>query len=126
MSLRTLAQLDNQKIIEDTAGFGWPITVTDPSGTQVAMVGNSYDIGVQVDPDTGALVAGRTATVTLNLKSLNANGLDTPRNITDRASKPWLVTFNDLHGTEQTFKVISFFPDNTLGFVTCQLGNYEQ
>ena len=125
MGLRAQAALDCQSILEDESAFGHPITVTNPAGVTLDMIGNSKDIGVQTDPDTGGLLAGRTASVTLSLLTLNTAGFNIPRTIASRTSKPWLVTFLNLHGTSVTFKISASFPDNTLDFVLCNLTRYS-
>jgi len=79
MSIRQLAESDLGAILEDSAmGFGWPITVTDPSGFSVGLIGFSDDISQVIDPDTGVAVSGRLATVALRISSLVLEGLGLP------------------------------------------------
>lgn len=126
MSLRQLAETDLGNILEDGAyGFGWPITVTDPSGTQGQLTGFSDDISQVIDPDTGVAVSGRLASVALRISSLIAAGLTLPRGIADAANKPWLVEFNDINGNPFKFKVEQSNPDRALGLVTCILEFYD-
>ena len=125
MGLRELAESDLAELLEDAdGGFGWPITVTNPDGDTDDFVGFSSDISALIDPDTGQLVSGQQASVTLRISSLDEAGLDIPRNIADSDSKPWLVTFLDLGGNEFTFKVRQSMPDYTLGIVVCILEGY--
>lgn len=127
MSLRDLAERDLGRILEDSAtGFGWPITLTDPAGlTDPGLVGFSDDISQTIDPDTGELVSGRLASVALRISSLIAAGFTVPRGVPDQASKPWVVTFNDINGTAHTFKVRQANPDRALGMVVCILEGYD-
>ncbi len=126
MGLRETAEADLAHILEDkTAGFGWDITVTDPAGTSVLLVGYSNDIGMSIDPDTGVAVSGRRASVALRISSLTTAGLGIPKGIIDATSKPWRVTFNDIEGTSHTFKVQESHPDRALGVVTCLLELYK-
>jgi hypothetical protein len=126
VSLRAQAAADLGAILGDAAGgFGWPITVTDPSGTARTLTGFSSDIGQVIDPQTGVAVAGRTASVALALAALTAAGLGMPRGIADPASKPWVVSFNDIGGTSHTFKVLEAMPDRALGVVVCTLESYK-
>lgn len=127
MGLRELAEKDLGAILEDsTFGFGWPITLTDPSGlTDPNLVGFSDDISQMIDPDTGQLVSGRLASVALRISSLLAAGFALPRGVAEQTSKPWVVTFNDINGISHTFKVRDGDPDRALGIVVCILESYN-
>lgn len=126
MSLRAQAAADLLGILEDaTGGFGWALTVTDPSGKTAALTGFSTDVGTSIDPETGIAVAARRASVAIPIARLTASGLGMPRAIADQASKPWLVTFQDVGGTSHTYKVSQAMPDRTLGVVTCMLEAYR-
>lgn len=123
MGLREIAEADLGAILEDAvAGFGWPIVLTDPTGTTQALTGFSNDISQLIDPDTGQAVSGRLASVALRISSL-ASGL--PEGIADATSKPWLVAFDDINGNPFTFKVVKSNPDRALGLVTCLVEFYE-
>ena len=124
--LRDQAETDLTNILEDTTfGFGWPIRVTDPSGAFVDMEGFSNDVAEVIDPDTGLGVSGRQASVALSMSSLITAGLTFPEGISDKASKPWLVIFDDINGASFTFKVSKSNPDRTIGMVTCNLELYQ-
>lgn len=126
MGLRDTAQTDLGMILEDqTTGFGWPITVTDPAGTSASLVGFSNDIAFQIDPETGMMVSARTASIALRIKLLTDNGLELPEGIADTAGKPWVVVFTDINGGSHTFKVSQSNPDRAIGIVTCNLEFYE-
>ena len=107
MSLRATAETDLSTILEDgTYGFGWPITITDPASTSVALTGFSDDISQIIDPDTGQAVSGRLASVALRISSITASSLvGLPVGIADDTSKPWVIVFNDINGNAFTFKV---------------------
>lgn len=126
MNIRALAERDLVATLEDSAnGFGWPITLTDPSGQTGAFIGRASDISQVIDPDTGQLVSGRLASITLRISALIAAGFALPRNIPDSALKPWVVAFNDINGNPHTFKVRQSDPDRALGVVTCILEAYD-
>lgn len=126
MSLRAQAAADLLGILEDVdGGFGWAITVTDPTGTTVNMTGFSTDIGTTIDPETGVLVAGRRASVALPIARLTALGLGMPRGVASETSRPWVVTFNDISGAARTYKVSQALPDRAIGCVTCMLEAYK-
>jgi len=123
MNLRQQAEADLAFILEDNAtGFGWPITVTAPDGTSSPLTGSSNDISQVVDPETGQVVSGRSASVALRVASIFEAGFNSlPVGVTDKNSKPWLVAFDDINGNPYTFKVIQSNPDRTLGLITCIL-----
>ena len=122
MGLRQQAAADLKAILEDSAaGFGWPVTVTDPTGARLDMVGFTNDVNLTIDPSTGISVAGRSISVALAIASLLAGGLDIPRAVADSASKPWLVEFEDAQGQLLRFKIADTNPDRALGIVVCML-----
>lgn len=128
MNLRQQAEADLAFILEDNAtGFGWPITVTDPNGFtgDGPLTGSSNDISQVVDPETGQVVSGRSASVALRVASIFEAGFNSlPTGITDKNSKPWIIAFDDINGNSYTFKVIQSNPDRTLGLITCILEAY--
>lgn len=126
MGLRIQAAADARVFLEDSAaGFGWPIMITDPSGTSAELTGFANDVGRTIDPQTGIAVTGRAASVALSIAALTAAGLALPKNVADGSSKPWVVQFEDVNGNEHTFKVSEAMPDRALGIVTCLLEAYK-
>lgn len=126
MGLREQAGLDLISILEDRdAGFGWPITLTNPAGASLDLIGFSTDIGLSIDPETGVAISGRTASVALPAARLRAAGFANPRAIADATGKPWLVRFSDIHGRSHLFKVQEVIPDEALGCVVCKLEVYR-
>lgn len=126
-NLRTQAAADLQTILADEAnGFGQSVTVTDPAGTTVELVGFTADIGTEIDPQTGELVAGRRASVSLPIAGIQASDLiGLPANVSNRSSKPWVMQFDSHDGTTHTFKVAHSMPDRAAGVVTCILEAYR-
>lgn len=124
MNLRQQAASDLALILEDSdAGFGWPITVTNPDGTVGQLVGFSTDIGLTIDPQTGVAVIGRKASVAIPIARLTTLALGMPRGIP--TGRPWVVTFQDIGGTAHTFKIFEAMPDRAAGIVTCLLEAYR-
>ena len=128
MNLRALAEADLGRILENkSTGFGWDITLTNPEGKTELLTGFSQDIALVIDPDTGILVSGRTASVALRIGLLRAKGFtENPRNISDEDKKPWVVGFKDINGTPCLFKVVKSNPDAMIGCVTLLLEAYKQ
>jgi hypothetical protein len=125
-SLRDQAAADLRSIVEDPAGFGWSITITNPAGTSAQVYGLSQDIALAIDPLTGVAVAGRTATVALTRASLAAAALGDPVAVVSEAGKPWLVSFEDTDGTIHLFKIAEQLPDRTIGLNVYRLEVYRQ
>jgi len=125
MNLRQLAEQDMRAIMGDTtSGFGWPITITDPAGNSGAFTGFSTDISQVIDPDTGQVVSGRAASVSVPLGDFLAKGMAHPKGGADSTSRPWVVQFDDINGTTHKFKVSDPNPDRALGVVVLVLEAY--
>lgn len=127
MGLREIAEQDLGFILEeDTQGFRWPITVTDPDGKiSSGLYGFSDDIAQVIDPDTGMAVSGRLSSIAIRISSLVLQGFGLPQGIADASKKPWVVVFDDINGNSFTFKVQESNPDRALGVVTCVLELYN-
>lgn len=125
MGLREIAAADNRAILEDTAGFGWPIKVTNPAGTVRNLLGFSSDVWQAVDVGTGQIVSGRSAQVTISLAALAAAGLAIPVGVSDPTANPWVVEFTDTAGNIYKFKVSEGRPDRMLGCVLCTLEGWK-
>lgn len=127
MGLREQAEKDLGFILEsDEAGFRWPITLTNPDETPLEMHGFSDDIAQLIDPETGAVVSGRLASVALRMSTILTAGFILPKAIADTTGKPWLVTFDSINGVEYTFKVAQSNPDRALGLITLMLEAYTK
>lgn len=126
MNLRLQAEADLEFILEDSSnGFGWTITVTDPNGMSSPLTGASNDISQVLDPETGAVVSGRSASVALRVASIFEAGFNSlPVGVADSNSKPWVIQFNDINSNSHTFKVIQSNPDRALGIITLILEAY--
>lgn len=125
MSLRELAATDNRTILEDTEGFGWSVTLTDPDGFVADVFGFTNDISQVIDPQTGMAVTGREASVVFSIAGLTEAGFGMPRGIADGALKPWTARFLDPNGNEHLFKILEAKPDRGLGCVACTLEAYK-
>lgn len=127
-SLRLTAAADLRAILEvDSAGPGWPITLTDPDGNVGSFTGLSGDIAQVIDPETGQAVSGRFAHVAIPTATIREKlpGSGLPQGIADTKTKPWVVEFDDIDGLPYKFKVSKSNPDRTLGLVSLTLEIYE-
>lgn len=125
MSLVTQSEADLAESLEDTNDFGWPVTLTDPAGLSKPLNGSSTDISQSIDPDTGHVISGRSASVALRISSIYGAGFASlPKGIADTSGKPWRVTFDDVNGSTYNFKVQQSNPDLKIGIVVCLLEEY--
>lgn len=126
MGLRAQAAADLQAIVEDdAAGFGWPVTLTSPSGATAALKGLATDVGVTIDTDTGLPVVGRRASVVFSRASLATAGIGTPVQVSEESRRPWVVEFADASGVSHRYKVIETMPDRALNALVCVLETYR-
>jgi hypothetical protein len=125
MGLRELAQSDLRAILNDrTGGFGWDITLRNPDGVELALVGFANDIEQSIDRETGLAIVGREASIALSLADLGNFGV--PKGVPDTDRKPWVVRFKDIVCVPWTFKVKQAIPDRAAGIVVCILETYLQ
>jgi len=122
MNLRQRASLDLQSIVE---GDGWPVVISDPFEVSAEVQAQISDIGETLDPETGQLIAGQSASALISLRALASVEMDTPVGVTDAAKKPWVLSFTDLCGTERHYKVTESRIDRTIGAVLCILQAYR-
>lgn len=126
MSLRLQLEKDLGHILEDkTSGFGWDIVLIDPENNNYNFVGFSNDISQVIDPETGMVLSGRTVSVALKISSILESGMKMPKGVEDSSSKPWLVQFKDINGSDYMFKVSKSNPDRAIGILTCLLESYQ-
>ncbi len=115
------AAVDLAEILsDDVGGFAVPITVIDPNNRRATIKGLGTDIGLTINPETGAPVAGQKISVALSIRALEAAGLGVPYGVPSSDSRFWRVKFQLSTGREQTFKVATTMPDR-LGVVVCFL-----
>ncbi len=125
MGLMDQAAADLASILsDDVGGFAIPITVIAPNDNTATIKGVAADIGHKIDPETGMMVVGRSAHVTLPIALLRAAGLKNPVGVADDDRHPWRVSFTLPTGAKQTFKVSKSAPDK-LGALVCYLESYE-
>ncbi len=119
MGLWEMAAADNAKFLQDVdGGFARPVTLQSPSGTTAIINALCNDIANTIDPETGAVVAARYATVTFAKPALVAAGLGIPVGV--NSGKPWRVSFHGADGELKTF-MINDVPSDDIGAVTCRL-----
>jgi len=113
MNLRTMAESDNEIILEDaTTGFGTPIKLTDLEGVVYEVTGQYHRIGVDIDPETGLLVPGKKSAISVRAMRFN------PQNLPDEG---WGVEVTDIIGNLIKGKIAFAMADLTAGRITATL-----
>ena len=121
MSLAAIAAADLIRILN---GDGACVTLQAPDGRTAEFRANTQDISHAIDPQTGMIVSGRTATVAISQSDLRAMNM-APVGVADSKVKPWVVRFAEtVGGAEHVFKVASTKPDRTIGVVILILESY--
>lgn len=119
MGLWDIAAADNAKFLQDaTGGFARPVTLQSPSGQTATINALCNDIANTIDPETGAVVSARYATVTFSIVALAKAGIGTPIAVT--SGRPWRVSFRGASGELKTF-MVNDVPSDDLGTITCRL-----
>jgi hypothetical protein len=125
VGLREIAKADLTRIMQDSlSGFAWPITITNPDGSQLDLDALTQDIGRNIDPETGQVIAGRLVTVAIPMQPLEYEGIGMPTGVQDANAKPWVVEFDNMNGVHGVYKVKHSEPDHMAGCIVCHLENY--
>ncbi len=116
MSLRTDIAADNLTILNDTDELAVAITLTDPDGPTVHTITGLYArVGVDVDIQTGLMVAGDKSSIAVALSDLGGN----------IPTDGWGVEVTDITGTVFRGRVKHAWPDRTIGQVMYMLEERE-
>lgn len=119
MGLWEIAAADNAQLLQEVdGGFARPVTLQSPSGDTAIINALCNDIANTIDPETGAVVAARYATVTFAKPALVAAALGIP--VAVNSGKPWRVSFRAADGELKTFMLNDVSHDD-IGSVTCRL-----
>jgi hypothetical protein len=124
--LRAMAASDNKSILNDDAGFAWPIQLISTDGVVADLKGFSTDIAQIIDPDTGTAVSGRLCSVVVHSDDVLEVFETFPVSIADSSSKPWLAKFADINGKMYSFKVRNSMPDRAIGCIVLILEMYDE
>jgi len=125
MSLRSIAEGLLELALESTVLGARDVTLTAPDGTSQQLTGETNDIGAAIDPDTGQIVSGRTASVALRISSIYGAGFsELPRRISEKTTPPWRVDYVGDDGLTYNWAVQSTMPDRSAGVIVLMLEEY--
>lgn len=105
MDVRAQAESDLGEILE-TDGMEGGVTLTDPDETEYPVNCLYFRVGVDIDPETGALIPGNKSAVLIRLSELGEGILP---------AEGWTVQTTDVTGATVTGKVNYAALDRTLG-----------
>lgn len=121
MGLIDQAKADIQQITSDLNGFGVSMTLLHPDGSTITIVGLHTKHHTSIDTD-GNPINGKNAHIGFSEGLLvgynvrNANG--------EVSLKGHVVTVNDSTETPKSYVIREWFPDETIGYISCILGDY--
>lgn len=111
--LRRQAQIDLAMTIQSE--FGQKIKLSRPDNADHKIfIGNSSDIHVAIDPETGMMVSARTCHAVLVLKEVLDQFSELP-------GKLWNVEFLEISPNQ--FRVKDVMPDHSMGTIMLIVGN---
>jgi hypothetical protein len=120
MNIIELAERDLAITLEDRkTGFGVDVTLITPEGIEHKLIGQSTDVGLVIDSNTGIGVRGRIAEITFRLSTL----LEKVGSIPDKTEEGggWLMRIENINGDKWTFAVGVADVDRKIGVVKISL-----
>lgn len=115
MGIKELAAADAEQIL-GTAEAGSPFVIVNPGNVEFPVSGTFGDIGLLMDPETGAPVQGQTIAAAYPMRLLKEQTGEVPE-------KGWRVKAWDLSGVERIYFVVRPpIHDWTIGITRLQLG----
>lgn len=121
MSLVEQARRDVLQITTNKAEWGVDIMFTNPDGTQETIAGTATKHHLSIDNE-GAPVNAKNASCTFCESALTLPIRNTAGEV---SLKGWKATWKDSTGSNITYMVREWFPDETLGLIVCILGDYK-
>ena len=111
--LRRQAQLDLAMTIQGE--FGQTIKISKPDGSEFKdFIGNSNDIHVALDPDTGLMISGRSCQAVFLLKEILDHFGELPNSL-------WKVEFLEI--SPNKFAIKDVMPDHAMGALVLTIGD---
>lgn len=125
MSLLNLARRDIKNITGNGRGFATALTFTTPDGQTTATINGLATAHSFVINSEGLAVNSKNYHCSFAESLLTAEGYTTRSN-----GKVYLkdhkVSWTDATGTEKTYKIEDWMPDDTVGIIPLRLGAYTE
>jgi hypothetical protein len=119
-------QEDVRDILSDGDDFALPVTFTSSEEPKVTVTCNAlaFRHSLVVDPNTGLLVNGRNARVTVSELSLKALNYPVRNSNNVVAMKDHVLTWTDVSQQTRSYIVGQQFPDESTGLILLELSVY--
>lgn len=127
MGLLELSKEDIEDITSDIDG-GWAaeLTLTSPGGDVVVVNGLHTKHHFGVEPQLQKLVNTKNAHISVSEKFLVDAGYPVRDSENEVNLSGHLVMVKDSTGSEVTYRIEQWFPDETIGLITCILGDFTE
>jgi hypothetical protein len=126
VSLLARVRNDIARITQNTKEFASVVKLTSPAGVTRDVAAITNEVWQGLDPNSGNIVNGASASVAISLDALTKAGLGIPQNDHDRKAKPWRVELTLADGVARTYKITESRRDMTLGLIWYVLEHYQQ
>ena len=128
MGLNEIAADDFANFTSNTDEFGHEFVITAPDGTVIEGIkGYSTDISALIDPETGQMVAGRTASVSIAMRFFRNAGFGSiPTMEPKKNKKPWIFEWLAPNTSVYTFSVRDAIPDRKLDQTLFMLQSFKR
>lgn len=124
MSLIAQAKVDIEQITSNQDDFAVEIKFTAPDNTTATISGLHTKIHLGVNSE-GEAVNSRKAHISVSEKFLTDANYPVRNSSGEVSLMNHLVEVKDSTGTSKKYKMMQFFPDETIGLITCILQDYE-
>jgi hypothetical protein len=125
MGLLEQAIADAKNIVENAAsGFGSEMILTAPNAATITIKGlhTKHHLGINTD---GEIVNSKKASISFSEGSFSGSAYPLRNSAGQVALKNHLVAVKDSTGTLCSYVIREWFPDETMGLITCILGDHE-
>lgn len=123
MSLIDLCKRNWQRFTSDANGFGVAITITSLQNDVVELVGLATKHHIGIDTD-GNLVNTKNAHVSFAEKLLTDANYPVRDASGEVNLKGHKIAYKDSTGNSKNYIIREWFPDETVGMITCILGDF--
>lgn len=126
MGLLEDIQEDVRDILSDEEDFALPVTFTSNTNPTVIVVCGAlaFRHSLVVDSNTGLLVNGKNARITVSELSLSQLNYPVRNDANAVAMKDHIVSWTDASKQTRTYIVTQQFPDESTGLILLELGTY--
>ena len=107
------------------ADFAVNLTLISPADLTVQILGLATTHNVGIDPETGTTVNTKNSHCSFSEKLLTDLSYPVRDTDGDVSIVGHEVKFKDSTGTERSYLIDEAFPDETVGFIVCILGDKE-